>query len=152
MTETQQKDGRQGNDMMQASVTGKSGFSMVWLVPIIAALIAVWLVYKAASEKGPTITIEFETGQSITAGKTKVRYRNVDVGVVQEVHLQEDLQGVTLTVEMEPGTKKYLSPISRFWVVRARVAAGEVTGLGTLLSGAFIAFDPQPLKKWHRAT
>ena len=117
MTDTQETDGIQSNDMMQASVTEKRGFSMVWLVPIVAAVIAVWLVYKAASEKGPTITIEFETGQSITAGKTKVRYRNVDIGVVQDVQLKDDLKGVTLTVEMEPGTKQYLSPISRFWVV-----------------------------------
>jgi paraquat-inducible protein B len=152
MTDTQETDGLHGNDMMRASVTEKRGFSMVWLVPIIAAVIAVWLVYKAATEKGPTITIEFETGQSITAGKTKVRYRNVDVGVVQEVQLKDDLKGVILSVEMKPGTKQYLSPISRFWVVRARIAAGEVTGLGTLLSGAYIAFDPQPLKKWQRAT
>ena len=152
MTETQQTEGFREGGLMEASVAEKRGFSMVWLIPIIAAVIAVWLVYKAASEKGPTITIEFQTGQSITAGKTKIRYRNVDIGVVQEVRLKEDLNGVTLTVEMEPGTKKFLSPISRFWVVRARVAAGEIQGLGTLLSGAYIAFDPQPLKKWQKAT
>jgi paraquat-inducible protein B len=152
MTDKQETQVFHEDGAMQASVAEKRGFSMVWLVPIIAAVIAVWLVYKAATEKGPTITIEFETGQSITAGKTKVRYRNVDVGVVQEVQLKDDLKGVILSVEMKPGTKHYLSPISRFWVVRARVAAGEVTGLGTLLSGAYIAFDPQPLKKWQRAT
>jgi len=152
MTETQQTEGFREGGSMEASVAQKRGFSMVWLIPIIAAVIAVWLVYKAASEKGPTIAIEFETGESITAGKTKIRYRNVDIGVVQEVHLKDDLNGVILTVEMEPGTKRFLSPISRFWVVRARVAAGEVKGLGTLLSGAYIAFDPQPLKKWQKAT
>ena len=152
MTDKQETEVFHEGGAMQASVAEKRGFSMVWLIPIIAAVIAVWLVYKAASEKGPTISVEFETGQSITAGKTKIRYRNVDIGVVQEVRLKEDLNGVILTVEMEPGTKKFLSPISRFWVVRARVAAGEIQGLGTLLSGAYIAFDPQPLEKWQRAT
>ena len=64
----------------EATVAPKSGFSLVWLIPIAAALIALWLVYKAASEKGPTITLQFETGAGIVAGKTKVKYRDVSCG------------------------------------------------------------------------
>ncbi len=135
-----------------ATLERKKGFSIVWLVPIVAAVIAVWLVVKAISEKGPTITIAFETGKSITAGKTKIRYRDVEIGVVTEMHLTDDLEGVILTVEMVPEAKQYLSQRTRFWVVRARVAAGEVQGLGTLLSGAYIAMDPVPLERWHRPT
>lgn len=134
----------------EATVEPKSRFSIVWLIPIAAALIALWLVYKAASEKGPTITIQFETGSGITAGKTKIKYRDVDVGVVEAVTLSEDIGHVELTVEMEPGAETVLSSETRFWVVRARVAAGEVTGLGTLFSGAYIAIDPIQLKKGEK--
>jgi paraquat-inducible protein B len=133
-----------------ATVAGGSRISMVWFVPIVAALIGAWLVYKAASEKGPTIQIHFETANSLEAGKTKIRYRNVELGVVTGIHLDDDLDHVTLTAEMVPGVKDYLSADTRFWVVRARVAAGEVTGLGTLLGGAFISMDPIPLKKGEK--
>jgi paraquat-inducible protein B len=133
-----------------ATVAGKGRWSIVWLVPVVAALIGVWLVYKAAAEKGPTIEIRFQTANSLEAGKTKIRYRNVELGVVQEINLVDDLKHVVVTAEMVPSVKEYLSADTRFWVVRARVAAGEVTGLGTLLGGAFISMDPIPLKKGEK--
>lgn len=140
-----------GGDAAVATVSGRSKISIVWLIPVIAALIGAWLVYKAASEKGPTIQIRFETANSLEAGKTKIRYRNVELGVVTAIRLDDDLKHVTLTAEMVPGVQDYLSEDTRFWVVRARVAAGEITGLGTLLGGAFISMDPIPLRKGEKA-
>jgi len=117
-------------------------FSLVWLVPLVAALIGGWLVYKAFSEKGPTVTITFETAEGLEAGKTKIKYKDVEVGQVESINISEDLSHVILTAELVKGAKKHLTENTRFWVVRARVAAGEVTGLGTLFSGAYIGVDP----------
>ncbi len=134
-----------------ATVTGKRRFSIVWFIPIVAALIGAWLVYKAAAETGPTIRISFQTANGIEAGKTKIRYRNVELGVVESIDLADDIKHVNLTAEMVPGVEDYLSADTRFWVVRARVAAGEVSGLGTLLGGAYISMDPIPLRKGEKA-
>jgi paraquat-inducible protein B len=125
-----------------ASTGRQSRFSLVWLIPLVAALVGAWLVYTALTEKGPTITIRFETGDGLTADKTKIKYRDVEVGQVTGVALSDDLKGVIVTAEMVKEARQYLTDKTRFWVVRARVAAGEVTGLGTLLSGAYIGMEP----------
>jgi len=126
----------------EAKIGEKSKFSLVWVVPIVAAIVGAWLVYKAFTEEGPTITIVFETGDGLTAGKTKIKYRSVEVGTVEEIELSKDLKHVVVTAKMSPGARDYLREGTRFWVVRARVTAGEVQGLGTLLSGAYIGVDP----------
>lgn len=130
-------------DLPEAAIAERSGFSLVWIVPIVAALIGGWLVYKALSEKGPTITISFRTAEGIEAGKTKVKFKDVEIGQVTDIDISPDLEQVILTAQMQPGAKAYLTDNSRFWVVRARVAAGKVSGLGTLFSGAYIAIDPR---------
>ena len=132
------------DDLPEAEVAeGRKGLSVVWLLPLVAVLIGAWLVYKTFSETGPTITIQFNTAEGIEAQKTKVKYLEVDVGTVQKVEIAGDEQPhVILTVEMEPGTSPYLTDKTRFWVVRPRVGAGGVSGIGTLLSGAYIGVDP----------
>ncbi|MGB3223066.1 MAG: MlaD family protein [Desulforhopalus sp.] len=117
-------------------------FSFVWLVPLVAILIGSWLVYKAMSEKGPTITITFKSAEGLEAGKTKIKYKDVELGKVVAVDLSSDFSHVTLTVEMVPEAKAYLTEETRFWVVRARVTAGQASGLDTLLSGAYIGIEP----------
>ena len=126
----------------QADVQIKRSFSIIWVVPIIALLIGGWLTFKAMSEKGPVITISFETADGLVAGKTKIKYKDVEVGSVTEISLDDDRSGVLVTVEMTPNSKPYLTDKSQFWVVRAQVAAGNVSGLGTLLSGAYVGVDP----------
>jgi paraquat-inducible protein B len=120
----------------------RRSFSIVWIVPIVALLIGAWLVYKAVSEKGPTITITFESAEGLEAGKTKIKYKDVQLGTVTAIVLADDFSHVTVTAEMAKESKHYLTDKTRFWVVRARVAAGQVTGLGTLFSGAYIGIDP----------
>jgi len=117
-------------------------FSIVWLVPVVAVLIGGWLVYKALSEKGPTVTITFKTAEGLEAGKTKIKYKDVEVGQVNSITLPKDLSHVILTAELVKGATPHLTENTRFWVVRARVAGGEVSGLGTLFSGAYIGIDP----------
>ncbi len=111
-------------------------------MPIIALLIGGWLAFKAQSEKGPVITITFETADGLVAGKTQIKFKDVEVGKVVEIALSEDRSGVVVTAEMTTDAKPYLTDKTQFWVVRAQVAAGEVSGLGTLLSGAYIGVNP----------
>ncbi|MGB3095777.1 MAG: MlaD family protein [Candidatus Deferrimicrobiaceae bacterium] len=125
-----------------AEVRTKRSFSIVWVIPLVALLIGGWLAYKAWSEKGPTITITFETAEGLEAGKTKIKYKDVEVGEVTEIVLNKDLSGVQLTVEMHKGSETHLNDQTRFWVVRAQIGAGQVSGLGTLFSGAYIGIDP----------
>ncbi len=123
------------------------GFPVVWLLPLVALLAGGWLFYKTMSEKGPEITISFQTAEGIEAGKTQIKFRDVTVGQVDDVDISDDLKTVVLTATMEAGTEAYLTDASRFWVVKPRVGAGGVTGLGTLLSGAYIAFEPNTTGK-----
>jgi paraquat-inducible protein B len=129
-------------DIPEAVVQTRRQISIVWLVPVVAILIGGWLAYKAISEKGPTITITFSTAEGLEAGKTKIKYKDVEVGQVEAIKLSKDLTHVEVTAELVKGAEDYLMENTRFWVVRARVAAGEVSGLGTLFSGAYIGMDP----------
>ena len=119
----------------------KQGFSIVWLIPLIALAIGGWLAFKAISEKGPLIHIRFATADGLEAGKTKIRYKDVVIGEVEEIKLSKQLDGVIVLARMVKDSKPFLTEETRFWVVRARISAGEVSGLGTLLSGAYIGID-----------
>lgn len=116
--------------------------SLIWLVPVIAALIGIGLAIKTISEKGPTIVIHFASAEGLEAGKTRIKYKDVDVGRVEAIQLDKDLSQVKVIAEMVPEVKPYLTAKTRFWIVRARVSAGEVSGLGTLFSGVYIGMDP----------
>lgn len=129
-------------DIPEAIVQRRSGISVVWIIPLIAAFIGAWLTYKTYSEQGPVITIAFKEAEGIEAGKTKIRYKNVEIGQVREVALRPDLAGVQVTVDMVNDAERYLTDKTRFWIVHARVAAGQISGLGTLFSGAYIGMDP----------
>ena len=120
----------------------KRGISPVWILPLLALLIGGWLAYKAFTEKGPVITITFETAEGIEPLKTKIKYKDVEVGQITHVAFGEDLSHVILTAELDKGSEEYLTDKTRFWVVRARLTAGGVSGLGTLFSGVYIGIDP----------
>ncbi len=122
---------------------GPRTLQLVWIIPIVAALVGIGITIKAFLEHGPTITIHFLTAQGIEAGKTKIRNKAVDIGLVKSVKLSPDHKGVIVTAEMDrQSSKGFLVEDTRFWVVRPRIAGGEVSGLGTLLAGSFIAADP----------
>jgi paraquat-inducible protein B len=118
------------------------GFPVIWLLPLVAVLVGAWLIYKTVSETGPSITISFETAEGIQAGKTWIKYRDVEVGKVDSVDFSDDISRILLKVVMNPGTKDFLTDQTRFWVVKPRIGAGGVSGLGTLVSGAYIAMEP----------
>ncbi len=120
------------------------GMSSVWLLPIVAALIGLWLIYDPLSKQGPTIPITLMTAEGIVEGKTKLKLKNVEIGVVESVAVKEDLQGVVLTASMSKQAEPFLTDTTRVWVVLPRLSAKGVSGLGTLVSGAFIEVDPGP--------
>jgi paraquat-inducible protein B len=130
-------------DVPEAVATPRSRWRMqiVWLVPIIAVLIGGWLAVKAILEQGPTVTISFATGEGLEAGKTKIKFKNVDVGVVKSVTLSRDHRSVVATAELVKDASNMLVDDTRFWVVRPRISGGTVSGISTLLSGSFIGMD-----------
>lgn len=116
--------------------------SLIWLIPLVAAGIAGWLGYRSLSERGPLITIMFQTGSGLTAGQTRVKHKAVDLGTVESVDLTRDLKQVLIRVRMRREATPYLTDQARFWVVRPRLTAGNISGLETLVSGSYIEMDP----------
>jgi paraquat-inducible protein B len=115
--------------------------SAVWIVPIIAIVAAGALAVRTYLHTGPTIHITFDTAEGIEGGKSEVRYKNVPVGKVTSVELTRDRQHIIATVKLTSGGASVATKDSQFWVERPRIGVGGVSGLGTLLSGAFIGVD-----------
>lgn len=115
---------------------------IIWIVPIVALIIGGWLLWRDAVAKGPEITVTFETAEGLTAGKTAVRYRDVDVGQVTAINLSDDFEHVVLTLRMNTDFEPYLTDRTKFWVVRPRVSAQGISGLQTIVSGAYIEVVP----------
>ena len=128
-----------------ANVQTKARFSLIWLIPLIAALIGSWLAYKYYSERGTMITISFDEASGIVARKTPVKYKDVEVGMVQKVSISPDLETVNAEVEIYSEMEDNLGPDTQFWVVSPRVTLRGISGLQTLLSGVNIAMAPGPL-------
>jgi paraquat-inducible protein B len=139
-------------DLPQAEIQSKRQISIVWLVPIVAILIGGWLAYKGLSEKGPMVTISFESAEGLEAGKTLVKYKDVKIGEVESIRFNTDLSRVIVRAELFKEAEPFLTENTRFWVVRPRVTASGISGLGTLFSGAYIEMDPgmegQPARRF----
>ena len=121
---------------------GRSSVLLIWLIPLAALLVGAWLVYKNVTEHGPRITIYFTNAEGIEIEKTRVKYRSVDVGRVIDLRFSNDLAKVAVDVELAPGTDDWLRQDTRFWIVRPKLDATGITGLGTLLTGTYIGMDP----------
>jgi paraquat-inducible protein B len=115
--------------------------SLVWLVPLLAVVIGASLLVRSILATGPRIEIEFNTAEGVEAGKTEVRYKEVVIGRVEAVALRGDRQRVIVTVQLARSAASVARKDTQFWVVRPRVGAAGVSGLGTLFSGAYIGVD-----------
>lgn len=115
--------------------------NLVWLIPLIAALVGIALVFKILVDRGPTITISFRSAEGLQAGKSKVKYKDVEIGEVQSVRLSEDRSKVLATVQLSKDAKSFTASDTTFWIVRPRIDASGITGIGTLFSGAYIGAD-----------
>ncbi len=129
-------------DSADSTISNKPGFSMVWLLPLVALLVSGWLIYKSVSEKGLSITIDFPTAEGLEVDKTKIRYLDVDVGKVTAISINDDLKTIRVTAQINSAANHYLKEQTAFWVVRPQVGLGGVSGLNTLLSGSYIELKP----------
>ncbi len=115
-----------------------SGASVIWIIPILALIVALFVAYRSYSERGPVIIVEFEEGAGISAGETELRFRDVTVGVVEKVGFTSDLDRVTAHIRLDKDVAPYIDNGAVFWVVQPEVTAQGITGLSTVLSGVYI--------------
>jgi paraquat-inducible protein B len=126
----------------QAQVQLRRSFQWIWLIPLVAAAVAAFLGWQAIRERGPIVTITFLTADGLQAGQTKVKHKAVELGTVDSIDLSHDMSHVVVRVRMRRQANHELTDAARFWVVRPRLSIGNVSGLDTLLSGAYIELDP----------
>jgi paraquat-inducible protein B len=129
-------------DLHRARPSPQARLSPIWIVPIVAVLIGLWLVYDTYRSRGPLITLTMSSAEGIEAGSTLIKTRNVEVGRVERVQLSDDLSHTVISARMAPDTEAMLTEESRFWVVKPRIGREGISGLGTVLSGAFIQLEP----------
>jgi len=114
---------------------------LIWLIPIVALIVGLSLAIHAYLEKGPVITISFTSGEGIEEGKTKIKYKDVQIGLVRSVTIAQDRSSVEVTADVERDAEAFLKTDTRFWVVRPRISGSSITGLGTLTAGSYIGMD-----------
>jgi paraquat-inducible protein B len=125
-----------------ATIDRKQGINPIWFVPIVALVIGIGMVIYTLQSQGPEITITLSTAEGIEAGKTKIKLREVDIGLVDSVVLGDDRESVVVTCSLDKSAEDLLREDTQLWVVRPRIGAGGVSGLGTLLSGGYIQLAP----------
>ena len=145
------------DDLPQATVVPKRGtrISVVWIIPILAAVVAIGIAIQRVMSEGPTITILFKAAEGLEAGKTFVKYKDVNIGQVTAVKLSTDHSKVEVTAKIDKSAADLMVEDAKFWVVEPRVTLSGVSGLGTLLSGNYIGFEvgksEQAAAQVHRA-
>ncbi len=130
-----------------------SRLSAVWIVPIAALIIAAWTLIQHVLSQGPEVRIAFANAAGLKAGETQVRLLDVEIGLVEEVQLAENFDEVLVIARLAPNTSRLLTEDAQFWVVRPRIGSQGISGLSTLLSGAYIELAPgsgQPGRRQYR--
>ncbi len=125
-----------------ADIQAMKSISSIWFIPLIAVLIGMWMVYYQWSSQGPLITIAFNTAEGMQSGKTKIKSRNVDIGEVTNITLNEDSDGVLITARISKSAEHFLVDDSDFWVVSPQITHAGISGLSTLISGVYIEISP----------
>jgi len=115
---------------------------LIWLVPVITGLIALWLAWDTYSKRGPTITVSFEAAAGLTAGQSQLKFKDVRMGTVKSVAVSPDLTRVLVTIETTREAAPLLNDKTIFWIVKPQLFAGNISGLDTLLSGAYVGMLP----------
>lgn len=131
-------------------VRTKTRLSFVWIVPIVAALAGAWIAVTRVLGEGPVIEITFQSAEGLEANKTKIHYNGVELGTLTTIRLSKDHRHVIAHAQMNPDTADFLVEGTEFWVVRPRISGANVTGLGTLISGSYVAMEIGTSKKPKR--
>ncbi|MFA6292134.1 MAG: MlaD family protein, partial [Victivallales bacterium] len=119
----------------------RTRLSLVWVIPIVAAVAGGWITVTHILSKGPEITIVFKSADGLEAHKTKVNYNGLDIGVLKSIRLSDDRRSMIATAQMSPNAKELLVKDTNFWVVRPRISGLNVSGLSTLISGNYIGMQ-----------
>jgi paraquat-inducible protein B len=140
------------DDLPRATVEPKKGtrISVVWIIPILAAVVAIGIAIQRVMSEGPTINIIFKAAQGLEAGKTFVKYKDVNIGQVTAVKLSSNHSKVEVTAKIDKSAKDLMVEDAKFWVVEPRVTLSGVSGLSTLLSGNYIGFEVGKSNKQQR--
>lgn len=125
----------------EAVIEESRGLPLVWIIPLVALLAGAWLAWKTLSEQGPLITLTFKEAYGLEAGKTKIKFKDIQVGLVETVKLSDDLSKVVVTARMDQSISDHLGAESRFWVVKPQLGLSGVSGLDTLMAGNYIAVE-----------
>jgi paraquat-inducible protein B len=131
-------------DELPAAVAARSlwgRLNLVWILPAVVVLVGAFVVVREKLAQGIAIEIRFENAEGLEANKTKIKYKEVDIGDVVDIRVSEDRKQVIVTADIHRNAKEYLVEDTRFWVVRPRVSGAGVSGLGTLVSGPYISVD-----------
>ena len=131
-------------DELPSAVPARSRWSrlpLIWILPVVVILAGAFVVIHELVVQGTSIEIRFHNAEDLEANKTKIRYKDVEIGDVRDIHVSKDRKEVIVTALIHRDASEYLVEDTRFWVVRPRVSAAGVTGLGTLVSGAYISVD-----------
>lgn len=128
--------------MNEPVIEARSGLSVVWLIPLLTALLGGWLIVRALVNEGPLVALTFRTADGIEVGKTRIKYKSLDIGLVESVRFSADFSRVEVAARLSKEAGHFLRRDTRFWVVRPTLSARGISGLGTLLSGAYIEIEP----------
>ena len=126
----------------EANINKQNSISAIWIVPIVALVIALWMLFQFINNKGPEITIIMPTAEGINIGKTEIKSLNVKVGMVTDITLSENYDHIKIKAQMNKDTERMLNDKTQFWVVKPRVGSAGISGLETILSGAYIQIQP----------
>ncbi|MCL0004000.1 intermembrane transport protein PqiB [Providencia rettgeri] len=132
-----------------AKISKLKSWSPVWVIPIVTLLLGAWVLFYHFSNQGPEVTLITYNAEGIEAGKTKIKSRSVDIGVVESVTLDDNFSRVIIKARLNNEMKELLRTDSAFWIVKPTIGRDGVTGLGTLLSGAYIELQPGLAAKEH---
>lgn len=130
------------NNQMLANVSKQARISPIWIVPIVALLIGLWLIYDNYTKAGKQITLSMTNAEGIEAGKTKIKVHSVDIGQVEQVTLSEDLGHIEVIARITPKAEPMLVKDTQLWVVKPRIGLEGISGLNTVISGAYIELQP----------
>ncbi len=128
--------------MDEAVVRKQRRISSIWIIPGLALLLGAWMLFNAIVNADPVVEVRFDTADGIVAGRTKVKARNIEIGLVERVRLSEDFESVIVSLRIERESQELLKEDTLFWVARPRIGLGGISGVGTLLSGAYIVLEP----------
>lgn len=133
---------RKATGVRPATIRSSNRISKIWIIPILTLALSLWFILQEVNDKGLEIEIEFQTAAGLEAGKTQIKIRDVVIGHVDSIELNDDSSGVLVTALLDKKADKFLRTDTRFWVVSPRVSLEGISGLQTLLSGSYIDMAP----------